>query len=284
MRQLLEAGVHFGHQSKRWNPKMRPYIYTSKNNIHVIDLNKTIPLIEKTYEFVRKLAEDKGTVLFVGTKNQAQDTIADEAKRCGMYYVNQRWLGGTLTNFKTLKKNIARLKEIEKLESDGMFDKLPRKEVSNLKREHKKLVRGLGGIRDMATPPAAVFIVDAKKEQIAIKESRKLNIPVIGLVDTNCDPEELDFPIPANDDAIRSIRLLTSLMANAVLEGRQLLNPEEAAAALEAATSAPLTAEETADEAKSLEEEERLAELAKTELARLKALGAIKGEEEEEAA
>ena len=227
MKELLEAGVHFGHQSQRWNPKMGKYIYSSRNGIHVIDLHKTIPLIEKAYNFIKQTAEKNGTVLFVGTKKQAQEAIETEAKRCGMFFVNQRWLGGTLTNFKTLKKNIARLKEIEKMEAEGLFEKLPKKEVANLKREHRKLVRGLGGVREMSELPAVIFVVDSKKEIIAIKEAKKIGIPIVAIVDTNCDPDEVTYPIPANDDAIRSIKLLTNLIAEAIIEGRQAAKPLE---------------------------------------------------------
>lgn len=230
MKQLLEAGVHFGHQSKRWNPKMKKFIYSSRNDIHVIDLHKTIPLIEKAYNFVKESITKGGNVLFVGTKKQAQEAIEEEAKRCGMFYVNQRWFGGTLTNFKTLKKTLARMKEIEKMEADGTFEKLPKKEVAALKREHLKIVRGLGGVREMTSMPSVLFVIDSKKEIIAIKEAKRLEIPIVGVVDTNCDPEEVDYPIPANDDAIKSIKLLTSLIADAVLVGRQILKPAEISA------------------------------------------------------
>ena len=230
MRQLLEAGVHFGHQSTKWNPKMKKYIYSSRNDIHVIDLHKSIPLIEKAYEFIKNAVTANGTVLFVGTKKQAQEAIAEEAKRCGMFFVNQRWLGGTLTNFKTLKKNIARLKEIEKMQEDGMFEVLPKKEVVALKREYRKLERGLGGIREMVNLPTIIFVVDTKKEQIAVKEAKKVGIQVVGIVDTNADPDEVDYPIPGNDDAIRSIKLLTSIVADAVLDGRQVSKPIEVGA------------------------------------------------------
>ena len=259
MKELLEAGVHFGHQSKRWNPKMGKYIYSSRNNIHVIDLHKTIPLIEKAFEYVRDAVSQNGTVLFVGTKKQAQDAVEEEAKRCGMFYVKDRWLGGTLTNFKTLKKTIGRLNEIEKMEKDGMFEKLPRKEVSNLNREHRKLIRGLGGIRDMLALPAVLYIIDSKKEQTAIAEAKKLGIPIIAVVDTNCDPDEVEFPIPANDDAIRSIKLLTSIIAEAVIAGRELTKPIEERAP-EIAVPIEI-GEETMEEAVALSEEERLAEL-----------------------
>ncbi|MFH1617243.1 MAG: 30S ribosomal protein S2 [Candidatus Margulisiibacteriota bacterium] len=270
MKELLEAGVHFGHQNTRWDPRMAPFIYSSRNNIHVIDLHKTIPLIDKAYEFVKKtVADENATVLFVGTKKQAQEAVAEEAKRCGMFYVNDRWLGGTLTNFKTLKKNIARMKDIEKMEADGMFEKLPRKEVSNLKREYRKLVRGLGGIREMTQLPRIMFVIDTKKEQTAILEARRLNIPVIGIVDTNGNPEEIDFPVPANDDAIRSIKLITSIFADAVLAARQQTQPLDQA---QEGIAEPVNEESVLEEAEMLSEEERLAALAPK----------IKEEEEEE--
>jgi small subunit ribosomal protein S2 len=255
MKELLEAGVHFGHQSKRWNPKMKKFIYSSRNDIHVIDLHKSIPLIEKAYEFVKIASTKNGTVLFVGTKKQAQEAVEEEAKRCGMFFVNQRWMGGTLTNFKTLKKNIARLNEIEKMKEDGTFEKLPKKEVIMIEREHRKLVRGLGGIRQMTGLPAAVFIVDTKKEQTAVNEARKLEIPVVAIVDTNADPDEVDYPIPGNDDAIRSIKLLTSIVAEAVIAGREIAKPiEERAEEI----AVPL---EVPEEAKALSEEQRIEEM-----------------------
>ena len=258
MKELLEAGVHFGHQSKRWNPKMGKYIYSSRNNIHVIDLHKTIPLIEKACEFIRVTVKANGSVLFVGTKKQAQDAIEEEAKRCGMFYVRDRWLGGTLTNFKTLKKNIVRMKEIEKMEADGTFEKLPKKEVITIKREYAKLIRSLGGIREMVNQPSILFVVDSQKEATAIAEAKRLGIPVIAVVDTNCDPDEVDFPIPANDDAIRSIKLLTSIVADAVMAGREIGKPlEERVDAI-----AVPAEEETMEEAMMLSEEERLAALA----------------------
>ena len=244
MKELLEAGVHFGHQSKRWNPKMQRYIYSARNGIHVIDLHKTIPLIEKAYEFVKSLSAN-GSILFVGTKKQAQEAIEEEAKRCGMFYVNQRWMGGTLTNFKTLKKNIARLNDIEKMKEDGTYDRLPKKEVILLEREHRKLVRGLGGIRQMTILPSAVFIVDTQKEQTALKEARRLSIPIVAIVDTNTDPDEVDYPIPGNDDAIRSIKLLTGIVAEACIAGREVAKPvEEAVTGEEIAIAAPLEVEE----------------------------------------
>ncbi len=227
MKELLEAGAHFGHQSARWEPKMGKYIYSSRNGIHVIDLHKSIPLIEKAYAFIKDQITQSGTILFVGTKKQAQEAVETQAKRCGMFYIKDRWLGGTLTNFKTLQKNISRMKEIEKMEADELFEKLPKKEVATLRREHRKLVRGLDGIRDMKKPPSVVFIIDTKKEQTALAEARKLKIPIVAIVDTNCDPDQVDFPIPGNDDAIRSIKLLTSIIADAILAGRELLKPEE---------------------------------------------------------
>jgi small subunit ribosomal protein S2 len=262
MRELLEAGVHFGHQSDRWDPKMKPYIYAERNKIHVIDLHKSIPLIEKAYNFIKETVLANGTILFVGTKKQAQETIADEAKRCGMFYVNQRWLGGTLTNFKTLKKNIARLNDIEKMEADGVFEKLPKNEVAQLRREHRKLERGLGGVRLMTQPPTAIFVVDSSKESIAIAEARKLKIPIVAIVDTNCDPDDVDYPVPANDDAIRSVKLLTSLMADAVLEGRQIVAPAEEAEAL-------IAVPEEIEEAEALGKEVTLEEIVMPEIAKL---------------
>jgi small subunit ribosomal protein S2 len=255
MKQLLEAGVHFGHQSKRWNPKMKKFIYSSRNDIHVIDLHKTIPLIEKAYNFIKEAISKNGTILFVGTKKQAQESIEEEAKRCGMFFVNQRWLGGTLTNFKTLKKNIARMKEIEKMEADGIFEKLTKKEVATIKRDYAKIVKGLGGIRDMTNMPSVLYVVDSKKELIAIQEAKRMGIPIVGVVDTNCDPEEVDYPIPANDDAIKSIKLLTSLMADAVLAGRQIFAPGEVSAE-EIAVPAEL------EEAAAMTQEEQMEALA----------------------
>jgi len=259
MKQLLEAGVHFGHQSKSWNPKMKKFIYSSRNDIHVIDLHKTIPLIEKAYNFVKDTVAKSGTVLFVGTKKQAQESIEDEAKRCGMFFVNQRWLGGTLTNFKTLKKNIAKMKDIEKMEADGTFEKITKKEVASIKRDYQKIVRGLGGIREMVSMPSILFVIDSKKEIIAIKEAKRLDIPIVGVVDTNCDPEEVDYPIPANDDAIKSIKLLTSLIADAVMAGRQVLKPTEASTE-EIAVPAEL------EEAEMLGQEEQMEAIAAAKL------------------
>ena len=262
MKELLEAGVHFGHQAKRWNPKMKRYIFSSRNDIHVIDLHQSIPLIEQAYEFIKKAMLENGTILFIGTKKQAQEAVEEEAKRCGMFYVNQRWMGGTLTNFKTLKKNITRLNNIEKMMADGTFDKLPKKEGILLTREHRKLVRGLGGIRQMTTLPVAVFVVDTQKEQTAVKEARKLNIPIIAIVDTNTDPDEVDLPIPGNDDAIRSIKLLTSIMAEAVLAGRAMAQPNEEENPEEIAvpTEAEPTADAPIEEVKAISEETRIEE------------------------
>lgn len=221
MKQLLEAGVHFGHQTRRWNPKMKKYIFTERNGIYIIDLQKTVKKINEAYNFVRDLSANGGTVLFVGTKKQAQESVRDEAIRSGMYYVNQRWLGGTLTNFQTIRKRINRLKQIEKMEEDGTFEVLPKKETVELIKEKDRLVKFLGGIKDMKRVPDAMFVVDPRKERIAIAEGIKLNIPIVGIVDTNCDPDEIDYVIPANDDAIRAVKLLTSKMADAIIEGRQ---------------------------------------------------------------
>ncbi|MED4407363.1 30S ribosomal protein S2 [Bacillus licheniformis] len=221
MKQLLEAGVHFGHQTRRWNPKMKRYIFTERNGIYIIDLQKTVKKVEEAYNFTKNLAADGGKILFVGTKKQAQDSVKEEAERSGMYYVNQRWLGGTLTNFETIQKRIKRLKDIEKMQENGTFDVLPKKEVVQLKKELERLEKFLGGIKEMKELPDALFIIDPRKERIAVAEARKLNIPIIGIVDTNCDPDEIDVVIPANDDAIRAVKLLTSKMADAILEAKQ---------------------------------------------------------------
>jgi len=221
MKQLLEAGVHFGHQTRRWNPKMGQYIYTERNGIHIIDLQKTVGKIDEAYKAMSDIIADGGTVLFVGTKKQAQDTVKQEAERCGMYYVNERWLGGMLTNFKTIQSRIGRLKEIEKMAEDGTFDVLPKKEVAGLKKEWDKLERNLGGIAEMKRIPDAIFVVDPKKERICVQEAHALGIPLIGIADTNCDPEDLDYVIPGNDDAIRAVRLIVSKMADAVIEAKQ---------------------------------------------------------------
>ena len=221
MKQLLEAGVHFGHQTRRWNPKMAQYIFTERNGIYIIDLQKTVRKIDEAYMFVRDLALDGKTILFVGTKKQAQESIESEAKRCGMYFVNNRWLGGTLTNFRTIRTRIDRLNNIDKMEKEGQFELLPKKEVIKLLAEREKLEKNLGGIREMKKLPGALFVVDPRKEHIAVAEARALKIPIVGIVDTNCDPDEIDYVIPGNDDAIRAIKLISQTMANAVLEGKQ---------------------------------------------------------------
>jgi small subunit ribosomal protein S2 len=228
MKQLLEAGVHFGHQTRRWNPKMKPYIFTERNGIYIIDLQKTVKKIDAAYAFVRELSENGGTLLFVGTKKQAQESIKFEAERCGMFFVNQRWLGGTLTNFATIRKRVGRLQSLHDMEAKGQFDALPKKEVIKLIAEREKLEKNLGGIKNMSRLPGALFIVDPRKEHLAIAEGRKLGIPIVAIVDTNCDPDEVDYPIPGNDDAIRAVKLIASYMANAVLEGRQGVQMEDA--------------------------------------------------------
>ena len=221
MKQLLEAGVHFGHQTRRWNPKMAQYIFTERNGIYIIDLQKTVKKAEEAYKAMKEVAETGKPILFVGTKKQAQDAIRTEAERCGMYYVNERWLGGMLTNFKTIQSRIARLKDIERMAEDGTFDVLPKKEVLKLRAEKEKLEKYLNGMKDMPELPGAMFVVDPRKENIAIQEAHRLGIPVFGIVDTNCDPEELDYAIPGNDDAIRAVKLITGAMANAIIEARQ---------------------------------------------------------------
>ena len=221
MKQLLEAGVHFGHQTRRWNPKMAEYIYTERNGIYIIDLQKSVGMVDTAYNAVKDIVANGGDILFVGTKKQAQDSIKTEAERCGMYYVNERWLGGMLTNFKTIQTRIKRLKEIEAMSEDGTFDVLPKKEVIGLKKEWEKLVKNLGGIKEMKKIPDAIFVVDPKKERICIQEAHTLGIPLIGIADTNCDPEELDYVIPGNDDAIRAVKLIVSTMADAVIEANQ---------------------------------------------------------------
>ena len=221
MKQLLEAGVHFGHQTRRWNPKMAPYIYTERNGIHIIDLQKSVGMVTDAYNAIFDIASQGGTILFVGTKKQAQESVKEEAARCGMYYVNERWLGGMLTNFKTIQSRIDRLKKIEKMEEDGTFDVLPKKEVTLLKKEQEKLEKNLGGIKDMKRLPDAIFVVDPKKERICIQEASGLGLTIIGIADTNCDPDELDYIIPGNDDAIRAVKLIVSRMADAVIEANQ---------------------------------------------------------------
>ena len=231
MKQLLEAGVHFGHQTRRWNPKMAQYIFTERNGIYIIDLQKTVRKIDDAYMFIRDIALEGKSVLFVGTKKQAQESIESEAKRCGMYFVNNRWLGGTLTNFRTIRTRIERLNSIDKMEKDGQFDVLPKKEVVKLCEEREKLLKNLGGIREMKKLPGAMFVVDPRKEHIAVSEARILGIPVVAIVDTNCDPDEIDYVIPGNDDAIRAVKLIAGKMADAILEGRQGEQAEAAPAA-----------------------------------------------------
>ena len=240
MKQLLEAGVHFGHQTRRWNPKMAPYIFTERNGIYIIDLQKTVKKLDEAYNFMKEVAETARPILFVGTKKQAQAAIADEAKRCDMYFVNQRWLGGMLTNYKTISGRIRRLNEIKAMEEDGTFEKLSKKEVGKLKLELEKLEKFLGGIKDMKGMPAAMFVVDPKKEKIAVKEARILGIPVIGIVDTNCDPDDVDYIIPANDDAIRAVKLIAGCMADAIIEAKQgeSFDETEAEAVVEEAADA----------------------------------------------
>ena len=238
MKQLLEAGVHFGHQTRRWNPKMAPYIYTERNGIYIIDLQKTVKKLEEAYSFVRQLAENGESILFVGTKKQAQDAIKEESERVGMYYVNARWLGGMLTNFKTMRTRVDRLAQLKKMQEDGTFDMLPKKEVMKHLGEMEKLERYLGGVKDMNKLPGALFVVDPRKEHNAIAEARKLHIPIVAIVDTNCDPDEVDYVIPANDDAIRAIRLIAATMANAVQEGHQGTDVEGVEAEAEAVEAA----------------------------------------------
>ena len=235
IKQLLEAGVHFGHHTRRWNPKMAEYIFTERNGIYIIDLQKTIKKFEEAYMFARDIASDDGTILFVGTKKQAADAIREEAERCGMYYVNVRWLGGMLTNYKTIRMSINRLASLEKMQEDGTFDMLPKKEVASLQKEMANLERNLGGIKNMDRLPSAIFIVDPRKEHNAVLEAKKLGIPVIAIVDTNCDPDDADYVIPGNDDAIRAIRLISSVIANAVIEGHQGEQMNEAEAVEEKA-------------------------------------------------
>ena len=235
MKQLLEAGVHFGHQTRRWNPKMKRYIFTERNGIYIIDLQKTVKKVDEAYNFMREVAQAGEVILFVGTKKQAQESVKEEAERCNMFFVNERWLGGMLTNFKTIETRVKRLKQLEKMAEDGTFEVLPKKEVIGLRHEMEKLEKYLGGIKEMPKMPGALFVIDPKKERIAIAEAKKLGIPVVATVDTNCDPDEIDFPIPANDDAIRAVKLLTGKMADAVLEGRQGMQMEEAAEAEEVA-------------------------------------------------
>ncbi len=250
MKQLLEAGVHFGHQTRRWNPKMKKYIFTERNGIYIIDLQQTVKMVDDAYNFIKEVSRDGGKVLFVGTKKQAQDAIKEEAERAGQLYVNHRWLGGILTNFDTIKGRIDRISEIEKMEEDGLFEVLPKKEVAEINKEYDRLIKFLGGIREMTDMPKALFVVDPRKESIAINEAKILGIPVVAMVDTNCDPDEVDYVIPSNDDAIRAVRLMTSKMADAVLEGQQGVSNEDVAAE----QNIDLTEEESAEEASETEE------------------------------
>ena len=253
MKQLLEAGVHFGHQTKRWDPKMAEYIYQARNGIHIIDLQKTSKKIDEAYKFMKDVAEEGKTILFVGTKKQAQECVKDAAIKSNMFYVDQRWLGGMLTNFKTIRKRVERLNKLEEMENDGTFDVLPKKEVAALRNEMEKLEKNLGGIREMKEMPGAMFVVDPKNERIAVLEAKKLNIPIVGLVDTNCNPEDVDYPIPGNDDAIRAVKLITDVMANAIIEGKQGEALEEEQA--EVATEEPTSIEGVvAEEAETVEE------------------------------
>ena len=250
MKQLLEAGVHFGHQTKRWDPKMAEYIYQARNGIHIIDLQKTSKKIDEAYAFVKELAEEGQDILFIGTKKQAQECVKEAAEKSGMFYVDQRWLGGMLTNFKTIRTRIERLKKLEAMEQDGTFDVLPKKEVAKLKNEMEKLEKNLGGIKEMTKLPGAIFVVDPKNERIAVLEAKKLGIPVVGLVDTNCSPVDVDYPIPGNDDAIRAVKLITDVMANAVIEGRQgeILEPASESQEQEPANEEPKSMEEVVAE------------------------------------
>ena len=252
MKQLLEAGVHFGHQTRKWNPKMSKYIFNSRNDIHIINLEDTVVLIDKAYEYIKDMASQGKTILFVGTKKQAQKAIEDEAKRCGMYYINSRWLGGTLTNFKTIRSRIERLNKINAMEKVGEFNLLPKKEVIKLKAERDKLEKNLGGIKEMTKLPDVLFVVDTKKEHIAVKEAKTLNIPVVALLDTNCDPEPIDYVIPGNDDAIRAVSLIAGAMANAVIEAREGVSPETTEETAE--TTTEVAAEEVVTEETATQE------------------------------
>lgn len=247
MKQLLEAGVHFGHQTRRWNPKMKRYIFTERNGIYIIDLQKTVKLVDEAYKYMLNVAEEGGVALFVGTKKQAQDSIKDEAIRSGQFFVNHRWLGGTLTNWDTIQKRIKRLKSIEAMSEDGTFELLPKKEVSILKKEQERLEKFLGGIKDMPRIPDVMFIVDPRKERIAVQEAHKLNIPIVAMVDTNCDPDEIDVVIPSNDDAIRAVKLITAKMADAIIEGRQGEDSVEAELAVKDTAASEESLEELAE-------------------------------------
>ena len=254
MKQLLEAGVHFGHQTRRWDPRMAEYIFQARNGIHIIDLQKASKKIDEAYEFIKEQVEEGKTVLFVGTKKQAQECVKDAAIKSGMYYVDQRWLGGMLTNFETIRTRVQRLKDLETMQEDGTFDRLPKKEVILLKKEMDKLERNLGGIKEMDKLPGVIFLVDPKKEHIAILEAKKLNIPVIGLVDTNCNPEEVDYAIPGNDDAIRAVKLIADVMANAVIEGKQGESFEAEESEEQVETTEPASMEEVVENAEEVTE------------------------------
>ena len=255
MKQLLEAGVHFGHQTRRWEPRMAEYIFQARNGIHIIDLQKTSKKLDEAYDFLRQQSEDGKTILFVGTKKQAQDCVKEAAEKSGMFYINQRWLGGTLTNYQTIKKRIDRLKELEEMEENGTFDVLPKKEVVLLKKQMEKLNRNLGGIKEMNGLPDILFIIDPKKEHNAIAEARKLNIPIVGLVDTNCNPQDVDYCIPGNDDAIRAVKLISDCMANAIIEGRQGEDAEVEEVIVEEENNEPESIEEVVENAEAEQEE-----------------------------
>ena len=266
MKQLLEAGVHFGHQTRRWNPKMKNYIFTERNGIYIIDLQKTVKLMDTAFNFIRDLTADGGNIIFVGTKKQAQESIKTEAERCGAHYVNHRWLGGMLTNFNTIRRRIDRMLELDRMETDGTFERLTKKEVLNLRNEKEKLMKFLNGIRNMKEIPDAIYVVDPRKEKIAVAEARKLDIPVIAIVDTNCDPDEIDYLIPGNDDAIRAVKLITSVMADAVLEGKQIIEAAyEAEQAPDEETVETEKVEETEEEAQPEAAEEGEAETVEEE-------------------
>ena len=263
MKQLLEAGVHFGHQTRRWDPRMAEYIFQARNGIHIIDLQKTSKKLDEAYNFVREQAEEGKTILFVGTKKQAQECMKEAAEKCGMYYVDKRWLGGMLTNFDTIQKRIQRLKDLEKMAEDGTFDVLPKKEVILLKKEMEKLERNLGGIKEMNELPGVIFLVDPKKERIAVLEAKKLGIPTVGLVDTNCNPEDVDYVIPGNDDAIRAVKLIADVMANAVIEGKQGESLDSEGEVVEEVTQKPESIEEVVaneEETEATESEEEVTE------------------------
>jgi len=257
MKQLLEAGVHFGHQTRRWNPKMAPYIFTERNGIYIVDLQKTVRKVDEAYNYVRSISSERKTLLFVGTKKQAQESVREEASRCGMYFVNQRWLGGMLTNFVTIKKRVERLRELESmLANEQTVAALTKKEVAGLERERERLEKFLGGIKDMERLPDAIYIIDPRKERIAVAEARRLNIPIIAIVDTNCDPDEIDYIIPGNDDAIRAVRLLTSRIADAIIEGRAMIKDELAEEPESMAGAGQFTMPEVADEDEDAKPEE----------------------------